>query len=126
LQIRQTLAETRICLIKDGLPANDIRVDGSKVKKFYFMSLHTRGNAILDGITIEDIVNNGECLLVNLTCRDARGELYTTKFDIDFRRIGSENIDITYQYDDHSLPVKTGCLTEIIPPLSQRDSLLSD
>jgi hypothetical protein len=90
LQIRQTLAETRICLIKDGLPANDIRVDGSKVKKFYFMSLHT------------------------------------TKFDIDFRRIGSENIDIAYQYDDHSLPVKTGCLTEIIPPLSQRDSLLSD
>jgi hypothetical protein len=76
LQITQTLAETRLCVIKDGPPANDIRVDGSwrkeigtcqdgfKVKKFYFMSLHT------------------------------------TKFDIDFRRIGSENRDIVYQYDE--------------------------
>jgi hypothetical protein len=82
--------------------------EGFKVKKFYVMSLHTRGNAILDGIPTEDIVNNGEHLLVNLTCRDARGELYTTKFDIDFHRISSENRNIAYQYDDNLLPTKTG------------------
>jgi hypothetical protein len=50
------------------------------------MSLHTRGNAILDGIPIES---------------------YTTKFDIDFHRIGSENRNIAYQYDYNSVPIKT-------------------
>jgi hypothetical protein len=50
------------------------------------MSLHTRGNAILDGIPIES---------------------YTTKFDIDFHRIGSENRNIAYQYDYNSVPTKT-------------------
>jgi hypothetical protein len=74
--------------------------------KFYVMSLHTQGNAILDGVPIADIVNNEQHLLVNLTCRDARGEMYTTKFDIDFRRIGSENRNIAYQYEDNPLRTK--------------------
>jgi hypothetical protein len=66
-----------------------------------------RAYTLLTGILIEDIVNNGEHLLVNLTCIDARGELYATKFDIDFRGIGSENRNIPYQYDYNSVPIKT-------------------
>ena len=40
------------------------------------MSLSNEGNAILDGVPIADIVKNGECLILNLICKDARGEEY--------------------------------------------------
>jgi hypothetical protein len=75
-----------------------------KSKKFYVISLHTRDNAILDGVPIADTVNNEQHMLVNLTCKDARGEKYSIKFDIDFRRIGSENRNIAYQYEYNTVP----------------------
>ena len=109
----------KLSLINNGLPANDIRVDcwwgegdnaayeGTfKNKKFYVMSLHTQGNAILDGVPIAHIVNNEQHLLVNLVCKDSRGETYTTKFDIDFRKIGREDRKVAYQYEDNSIQKK--------------------
>jgi hypothetical protein len=96
-------------LTNNGLPANDIRIDCSwgrknsldkifTTKKFYVMSLSNEGNAILDGVPIADIVKNGECLILTLICKDARGEEYTNKFDIDFQAIISENRNVAYQY----------------------------
>jgi hypothetical protein len=55
------------------------------------MSLSNEGNAILDGVPIADIVKNGECLILTLICKVARGEEYSNKFDIDFQAIISEN-----------------------------------
>src|SRR6188472_3282331 len=94
----------KLSLTNNGLPATDIRVDCSwgrqqhssnnlldTTKKFYIMSLSNGGNAILDDIPIENIANNGERLLVDLTCKDTRGEEYVNKFDIDFQAIISEN-----------------------------------
>jgi hypothetical protein len=36
-------------------------------------------------------VKNGECLILTLICKVARGEEYSNKFDIDFQAIISEN-----------------------------------
>jgi len=68
---------------------------GNYIKKFYVMSL-----SILDDVPIADIVNKGDSLLLTLTCKDARGETYSTKFDIDFQTISLENRKLAYQYDD--------------------------
>ncbi|HZD81512.1 MAG TPA: hypothetical protein VE076_01435 [Nitrososphaeraceae archaeon] len=38
------------------------------------MSLSTEVSAILDDVSIADIVNKGDSLLLTLTCKDARGE----------------------------------------------------
>jgi hypothetical protein len=67
------------------------------------MSLSNGGNAILDDIPIENIANNGERLLVHLTCKDARGEEYVNKFDIDFQAIISENRNVAYQYNANKI-----------------------
>jgi hypothetical protein len=79
-----------LILINNVLPANDIQVDcswgnknseaknsftsGSYIKKFYVMSLSTEVSAILDDVSIADIVNKGDSLLLTLTCKDAKGE----------------------------------------------------
>jgi hypothetical protein len=101
----------KLSLTNNGLPATDIRVDCSwgrqhssnnlldTTKKFYIMALSNGGNAILDDIPIEKIANNGERLLVDLTCKDARGEEYVNRFDIDFQAIISENRNVAYQYN---------------------------
>jgi hypothetical protein len=73
---------------------------GNYIKKFYVMSLSTEGSAILDDVPIADIVNKGDSLLLTLTCKDARDETYSTKFDIDFQTISLENRKLAYQYDD--------------------------
>ena len=94
-----SLHSHNLILINNVLPANDIQVDcswgnknseaknsftsGSYIKKFYVMSLSTEVSAILDDVSIADIVNKGDSLLLTLTCKDARGETYPTKFDID-------------------------------------------
>ena len=110
-----TLEAYKLSLTNNGLPATDIRVDCSwgrqhpsnnlldTTKKFYIMSLSNGGNAILDDIPIENIANNGERLLVDLTCKDARGEEYVNKFDIDFQAIISEIRNVAYQYNANKI-----------------------
>ena len=52
------------------------------------MSLSNEGNAILDGVPIADIVKNGECLILTLICKDARGEDSTlTNLILTFRQL---------------------------------------
>jgi hypothetical protein len=102
----------KLSLTNNGLPANDIRVDCSwgtrnhplttndhclVTKKFYIMSLSAGSRTILDDVAIVDIVNRGEYLVVSVTCKDGRGEIYNTKLDIDFQSISSENRKIAYQ-----------------------------
>jgi hypothetical protein len=101
---------TRLNLINNGLPANDIRLDCSwvenksskgssvSVRKFYIMSLSNNGNSILNGVPIQDIINDGQHLIVSLTCKDTKGELYSTSFDMDFQTINSESRNVAYEY----------------------------
>jgi hypothetical protein len=101
---------TKLNLINNGLPANDIRLDCSwvgknspqstpvNIKKFYIMSLSNNGNSILNGVPIQDIINEGQHLLVSLTCKDTKGELYSTSFDMDFQTINSESRKVAYEY----------------------------
>ena len=100
----------KVNLINNGLPANDIRLDCSwvesksskgssvSVRKFYIMSLSNNGNSILNGVPIQDIINDGQHLLVSLTCKDTKGELYSTSFDMDFQTINSESRNVAYEY----------------------------
>ena len=108
----ESASSYKLSFVNNGLPANDIRVDCSwgrgnhhlttndhsfVTKKFYIMSLSAGSRTILDDIAIEDIVNRGEYLLISVTCKDGRGEIYNTKLDIDFQSISSENRKIAYQ-----------------------------
>lgn len=101
---------TKLNLINNGLPANDIRLDCSwvgknspqstpvNIRKFYIMSLSNNGNSILNGVPIQDIINEGQHLLVSLTCKDTKGEVYSTRFDMDFQTINSESRKVAYEY----------------------------
>ena len=107
---------TELNLINNGLPANDIRLDCSwvgknssesssvSVRKFYIMSLSNNGNSILDGVPIQDIINEGQHLLVSLICKDTKGEVYSTRFDMDFQTINSESRKVAYEYLRNSKP----------------------
>ena len=118
---RDSVSSYKLSLVNNGLPANDIRVDCSwgrrnhpltsndysfTTKKFYIMSLSAGSRTILDEVAIVDIVNRGEYLLVSVTCRDGRGEIYNTKLEIDFQSISSENRKIAYQ--DNQLKKEKG------------------
>lgn len=91
-----------VYLVNTGQTASDIRLNcnwetGSK--KFYILSLGNQARAFLHGIPIAEIVEKKQKLSVDITCKDARNEPYSSKIPVDFNNVLDDNMIVSYQFN---------------------------